>query len=443
MYGITNEDMEYIESKIEKQKQFLKNFSIDFADKSVNMLDNTYSANLNPKKYFAEINNRVNSLFDYAKDNGLRPVFVTLTAPSKYHKKDRFGNYIENPNDTAKALTQIWNKFTNLQVFQKMKKELNHGLVYFRVYEPHKSGVPHLHAMLFIPSRYILQVKKKYKEYFSSSKWGSNKKAIDFRYTWYKEKGGPVGYIMKYITKTFKDENSMKVEHAIYWYIKHKIRRFLSSRTLAPLTIYRKVRYYFKEQYENDFKAVTQMLKDGTIRRLFNNTMIYYIYYNHEIGEIDEVYIWSKNAESILNQRIENKKKTIKLKYQKKEVKKPLKATISEFEEYIYSDIQKAFIKLPVIPSALSDYKLSKYHRLLDEMDIKDLDLAHFQIVKNEMIRRGLLLEERVSPNEFLEYEQTNSMSALANVPLKFCVAEEIDYDVPYTASVQGVFRCY
>ncbi|ADG94084.1 hypothetical protein Arnit_2434 [Arcobacter nitrofigilis DSM 7299] len=76
MYGITNEDMEYIESKIEKQKQFLKNFSIDFADKSVSMLDNTYSANLNPKKYFAEINNRVNSLFDYAKDNGLRPVFV-------------------------------------------------------------------------------------------------------------------------------------------------------------------------------------------------------------------------------------------------------------------------------------------------------------------------------------------------------------------------------
>ncbi|WP_419765446.1 MAG: replication endonuclease [Arcobacter sp.] len=432
MYGITNEDMEYIESKIEKQKQFLKNFSIDFADKSVNMLDNTYSANLNPKKYFAEINNRVNSLFDYAKDNGLRPVFVTLTAPSKYHKKDRFGNYIENPNDTAKALTQIWNKFTNLQVFQKMKKELNHGLVYFRVYEPHKSGVPHLHAMLFIPSKYILQVKKKYKEYFSSSKWGSNKKAIDFRYTWYKEKGGAVGYIMKYITKTFKDENSMKVEHAIYWYIKHKIRRFLSSRTLAPLTIYRKVRYYFKEHYENDFKTVSKMLKDGTIRREFNNTMICYRYYNHDIGEIDEVYLWSKNAESILNQKIPNYHATFKLKYEKKEVKKPLIAQVSEFEKYIFDDIQNAFLRLPVVPSRLSDYKLNKYYRLLDEMDIKDLDLVHFQIVKNEMIKRDLLNEEIVSPNEFSTYEQTTERSALANVPLKFCVAEEIDYDVPF-----------
>ena len=441
MYGITNEDMEYIESKIEKQKQFLKNFSVDFADKSVNMLDNTYSANLNPKKYFAEINNRVNSLFDYAKDNGLRPVFVTLTAPSKYHKKDKFGNYIENPNDTAKALTQIWNKFTNLQVFQKMKKELNHGLVYFRVYEPHKSGVPHMHAMLFIPSRYILPVKKKYKEYFSSSKWGSNKRAIDFRYTWYKESGGAVAYIMKYITKTFKDENSMKVEHAIYWYIKHKIRRFLSSRTLAPLTVYRKVRYYFKDKYENDFKEVTRMLKDGTIRCEFNNTMICYIYYNHDLGEVDEVYIWSKNAELLLNQRKSKKDSTFKLKYQKKEEKKPLIATVSEFEKYIYSDIKDAFVKMPVVPSKLSDYKLNKYYKILDEMDIKDLDLAHFQVTKNEMIKRGLLDEEIVSLNEFSTYEQTNSVSALANVPLKFCVADEIDYDVPYTASTHVNFN--
>ena len=441
MYGIDNEDIEFIEEKLDKQKAFLQNFNMDFGDSSINMLNNTYSANLNPKKYFAEINNRVNSLFNYAKDNGLKPVFVTLTAPSKYHKKDNYGNYIANPNDTAKALTQIWNKFTNLQVFQRMKKDLNHGLVYFRVYEPHKSGVPHLHAMLFIPSTYILPVKKKFKEYFSSNKWGANKKAIDFRYTWYKQSGGAVAYIMKYITKTFKDENSQKIEHAIYWYVKHKIRRFLSSRTLAPLTVYRKIRYYFKEQYENDFKTVTKMLKNGTITREFNNTMICYKYFNPDTGEVDEVYLWSKNAELILNQRLENPHATFKLKYQKKEINKPLIADVNEFERYVYSDNKNKFVKLAVIPSKLSDYNLGKYYRILNDMNINDLDLAHYQIVKNEMIKRDLLSEEIISPNEFQTFEQTNEISALANVPVKFFVPDTVSYDVPYTPCDQGVFR--
>lgn len=433
MYGIDREDIEYIEAKLDKQKEFLKNFSLDFGDSSINMLNNTYSANINPKKYFAEINNRVNSLFNYAKDHGLKPVFVTLTAPSKYHKKDNFGNYIANPNDTAKALTQIWNKFTNLQLFQRMKKELNHGLVYFRVYEPHKSGIPHLHAMLFIPSHYILSVKKKFKEYFSSNKWGANKKAIDFRYTWYKQSGGAVAYIMKYITKTFKDENSQKIEHAIYWYIKHKIRRFLSSRTLAPLTVYRKVRYYFKEHYENDFKAVTKMLRTGAVRREFNDTVISYQYYNHDTGEFDEVILWNKSAELILNQRLQEKEGTFKLKYQKKEIKKALLAEVNEFEKYIYSDNKNSFVKLAVIPSRLSDYKLAQYYKILKAKNVNELDLVHYQIVKNELIKRELLNEVKVSPNEIINLLPTETeCKAVANVPLTFSVPETVDYDVPF-----------
>ncbi|MDY0015100.1 MAG: replication endonuclease [Bacteroidales bacterium] len=289
MYGITDEDIEYIDSKIQRQIDFLKNFNLDLGDKTINMLDNTYSANLNPKKYFAEINNRVNSMFDYARDHGLKPVFITLTVPSKYHRSNA------SHNETAKILTKVWNKFTNLQIFQKMKKELNHGLVYFRVYEPHKSGVPHMHAMLFLPSSYILPVKKKFKEYFSSDRLGTNRKAMDFKYTWYKEKGGAVAYIMKYITKTFKDEQSQQIEHAVYWYIKHKIRRFLSSRTLAPLTVYRKVRYYFKDKFQQDFKKVSNMWKNGTIQRFFNGDVITYMYLDPDSGEVEEKIVYMKN----------------------------------------------------------------------------------------------------------------------------------------------------
>ena len=183
------------------------------------------------------------------------------------------------------------------------------------------------------------------------------------------------------------------------------------------------------------------MLKDGAIRKEFNDTMISYTYYNHETGEFDDVTIWSKNAESILNQRIPNYHATFKLKYTKKEVKKPLIARVNDYEKYIYSDIQNAFVKLTVISSKLSDYKLMNYYQILDGVEIRDLDLVHFQLVKNEMIKRGLLDEEIISLNEIITYEQTNSVSALANAPLKFCVADEIDYCVPFTASTQGVFK--
>ena len=389
------------ENKKHKQKVFLTTGLIDIPNSNKSLLDNTYSANLNPKKYFAEINNRVNTMFNNAKDKGLKPVFVTLTAPSKYHKKYEDGTLVINPNETAKALTQVWNKFTNLQVFQRMKKELGYGLVYFRVYEPHKSAVPHLHAMIFIPSSYILEVKRKYKEYFSNtSKWGANKKAIDFKYTWYKQGGGAVGYIMKYITKTFKDETTNIIQHSVYWYIKHKVRRFLSSRTLAPLSIYRKVRYYFKKLYKDDFKIITQKLEAGVIYKSFNDTQINYIYYNHDIGEIEDITIWSKNADLILNKRRDEQIKFHHSKQQRDNFKyikplpiqKPLTAIVDGITKYIFSKSLNKFIELTIIPSKLKNYQLYTYFKKLEDTPVEELNIQHYLITKNEMIRRRLLV---------------------------------------------------
>jgi hypothetical protein len=52
----------------------------------------------------------------------LKPVFITLTAPAKFHKLNVNGDLKIKPNETAKELTQIFNKFTNLRIFQKIKK---------------------------------------------------------------------------------------------------------------------------------------------------------------------------------------------------------------------------------------------------------------------------------------------------------------------------------
>jgi len=424
MYGITQDDIEFIDAKIDYQKQYLKNFNIDFYDKNINMLDNTYSANLNPKKYFAEINNRVNTIFVNAKDKGLKPVFVTLTAPSQYHKKDNNGNLVIDPNETAKALTKVWNKFTNLQVFQKMKKELGYGLVYFRVYEPHKSAVPHLHAMIFIPVNYILEVKRKYKEYFSSSKWGANEKAIDFKYTWYKNKGGAIGYIMKYITKTFKDENNdNKIQYAVYWYIKHKVRRFLSSRTLAPLSIYRKIRYFFKDKYQNDFLIISQKLNAGVIYKSFEDTQICYMFYNHDTGEVEDIIIWSKNIDLILNKRLNEKIENIRSKKAREEFKvncknnlnnkstlknttnnNTLTVLVNGIKSYILNKDTNKFIKIQTIPSKLKDYQLIQYYKKLQQQNLTTFNqIQHFLLTQNEMIKRELKSGVIESLNDTIE----------------------------------------
>jgi hypothetical protein len=392
MYGISSKDINSIDKNIEFQKNWLENFSIDFSNKTVNMLDNTYSANLNPKKYFAEINNRVNTMVANAKEQGLKPIFITITAPSKFHRKYENGDFVISPNETAKEMTQIWNKFTNLQVFQKMKKDLDISLTYFRVYEPHKSGVPHLHALLFLPSSYILQIKKRFYEYFTNkNKWGSNIGGVGFRYTWYKEKGGAVGYVMKYILKTFKDSNSTAVQHSVYWYIKHNVRRFLSSRSLAPLTMYRKVRYYFKNRFNNDLKDISRMISNGSIYKFFNDTVINYRYVDIDTGEVEEIVIWSKNADLILNSKVHTKNDTIKLSYVKKENREIKKQDFTNFAKYIPTQ-SNSWDGMPIVPSRMKDYQLISYYKKLDSQDITSLNLQHFNITRNEMIKRCLLV---------------------------------------------------
>lgn len=434
MYGITKEDIQVIDIKLEEQRKYITSRFFDFGDESKSALEFTYSANLNPKKYFAEMNNRINSIFDYAKELNLKPVFCTITAPSKYHKcfedGNKRGQLIINPNETAKELTQIFNKFTNLRIFQRMKKQLGHGLIYFRVYEPHKSGVPHLHAMLFVPTDYILDIKKKFYEYFTNKvKWGNNRKSLDFKYTWYNSAGGAIAYIMKYVTKTFKNENDKSTQYASYWYIKHNIRRFLCSRTLAPLTIYRKIRYFFKNQ-KNDYLKVTELIKNNQIHRLFENTTYSYMRFNYETGEIEDITVWQKNTDLILRSRIKLNE-TFKLEYKKKEHKKALSVFVNDFVKYVHSETLNKFVLLPVIPSKLKDYQLNNYYRILENTDIDSLDLVHFELVKNEMIKRGFLNQTPTNLNEFIKDFNFNPfMSSIEKV--KFSRVFEQDFNIPF-----------
>ena len=430
MYGISTYDIQTIDTKLELQRKYICSRFFDFGEETKSAIEFTYSANLNPKKYFAEMNNRINSIFEYAKQLKLKPVFVTLTAPAKYHKLNVNGDLKINPNETAKELTQIFNKFTNLRIFQKMKKDLGHGLIYFRVYEPHKSGVPHLHAMLFLPTDYILDIKKKFFSYFTDKvKWGNNRKSIDFKYTWYNSAGGAIAYIMKYVTKTFKNENSNDIQYASYWYIKHNIRRFLCSRTLAPLLVYRKVRHFFKK-HDNDYLKVTELIRNNQIYKLFDNTTYAYMRYNHELGEVEDITVWQKSTNLILQSRIKTNE-TFKLEYKKKEYKKALSVFVNDFVKYVHSDKLNKFVLLQVVPIKLKDYQLNNYYHILENTDIDNLDLVQFELTKNEMIKRGFLQDIPTNMNELIKHINFNPFLSSIEI-IKFSRAIEIDLNIPF-----------
>ncbi len=433
MYGVDFEDKCLIDRKLDKQKEFLENFVIDFGDKSFSLLDNAYSANLNPKKYFSEINNRVNSINKYAKSNGLMPVFITLTAPSKYHPQRTINKkkkiFVDNPNyayknnfngavkDSARLLSDLWHKFTSLQIVRKMKKETGHGLIYFRVFEPHESGIPHIHAMLYIPKKFVLPIKKRFFEYFKTHKKHKILQ-LQYKYTWYKDKGGAVAYMMKYITKTFKNAQTDILDDSAYWYVKHRIIRFSNSRLLAPLAVYRKVRYFFKDDFEDDYLYISNLFNSGDIQYYFNKTMINYRCYNPDEDDY-EITLYSKRFIPNLSKKkyiyayidkdgnkkykeilIDDFKSRIKLKYNKREriVKKDIPLIIND-KEYVLLE-NGIIIKKVVTPAFLDDQQLINYYYHLNKnIDDNYINLSHYGVEKKEMIKRKILNDIDISLN--------------------------------------------
>lgn len=427
MYGIDLQDKEYIDNKLENQKKFLKEFVIDFGGKEIDMLDNTYSANINPKKYFSEINNRVNSIHRFGRDNGLMAVFITITAPSIYHpyrtinKKKNIK--IPNPNysfincfnkgvkEAVSVLSDMWHKFTSLQVIRKMKESTGHGLIYFRVYEPTKDGVPHIHAMVYIPKNWVLKIKKKFYEHFK--KIGI--KQLQFKYTWYKDKGGAVAYMMKYITKTFRNAETGVMDDCAYWYIKHRIIRFCSSRSLAPLSVYRKVRYFFKDKKDDDYLYVSHLYNKNIIQKLFNGQVIEYKSYDYNNDEFIEHILYNKayipelsdkkyitvyldkNGKKKYREISLSHKSTIKLTYKKRK-KRTYIPIIIDGVEYAQKDNQ--LVKRVVPVSRFKDFDLIKYFNRLDS-DIDNVDLKHYGLVRNEMIKRNYLDSKLEDLNSF------------------------------------------
>lgn len=260
MYGLTEEIKEQAKRKIKKQEIYLTTHCFNKGTNNIRMIDVIKTPIFNSKRYVSEVNHRVYNLHEYAISKNLKNIFGTITLPTEYHhfKTLKNGKIIPNPkyqnytpNDGAKELSKMFKSLIDLRIYRDIDKN---DKCYFRVYEPHKDGTPHLHFSMFVPEDKINEIIEKFKQYI-------NENYEDLQVKFETNIKNPVSYLMKYILKTFDDlrkENSTITDLSL-WYVANNITRFYTSRTLISLDIYRKLNGKYT------LLQLTRMYKDREI----------------------------------------------------------------------------------------------------------------------------------------------------------------------------------
>jgi hypothetical protein len=280
-YGLYENDLETIREKLERQRHFLE-FSYVTNDKTgqiFNLKDCIVSSNHNPQRYYAEIQNRINTLEREATNANLTPVFLTMTLPSEFHEMKTFnGKLVPNPKyngTTPKEAVKILTKqFAKLRQDRSLKELTKAQRMYYRVNEPHKDGTPHTHILLFIPKEQINRVETAFKRLFLQvgNKFEKNIKSAS-------------SYIMKYINKTLpmsKEQISEKDKYINAWYVKHRVNRFCSSRSMAPMYLYRLLSHRFSlygltQVRKGDSLKVLARLEDNKIMEIWDDEELLFV----------------------------------------------------------------------------------------------------------------------------------------------------------------------
>ncbi len=269
MFGLDEADFSIVKQKIDKQRKFLQSFKfVNSFGEERSLLSVSKSANFS-STYYAEVANRTNTIHMLSIKHELVPVFLTITLNGCF-RKALVGNFatfttkdirslpIEQKQklnegapfsirDLVNVLNHNFHKFT-MRFRNAYKGEV---FQYIRTFEPHKKdGVPHIHALIYAPRHTIPYLLKIYKDVFYAPQNLRNERLTSAQIANGEINGfqtsinNATGYVMKYITKTFINFNETDdINEVQAWFIKHKIRRFLSSQNPIPLWVYRKINF--------------------------------------------------------------------------------------------------------------------------------------------------------------------------------------------------------
>lgn len=191
--------------------EFLKSCDLENREtgERIDLISKVMGSISNPEIRRMELMNTIAGIERYAAAEGDVGMFITLTAPSKYHPTRQVGkgesktvqlnhgwnDEAFNPKDAQRYLCRIWSlmrtafKDNDLQVY---------GL---RVVEPHHDGTPHWHMMLFCNPRQrnqIIEIMRRYALKEDGDERGAARNRFQAKHL---NRGGAAGYIAKYISK--------------------------------------------------------------------------------------------------------------------------------------------------------------------------------------------------------------------------------------------------
>ena len=426
-YGLHSFDVENIQTKINKQKDYMENSTFMTSNGTCKtLLDVSMSANIS-ERYYAQLVNKVNTLQQAMTNLDLTPVFLTITHDGWLHdlyygdysrfedkhlndlpENDKHGYFKTKAHlretftvhDIYQIMRWKWEKLIGTTILREVRKTST--MAYLFATEPHESGVPHAHVLVYIPHWALDKLKKEFVKIFNapmnitqdkkrlSPEQIANGELNGFQWTI----SNPVGYILKYVTKSFMDiKNQAQIDELQAWYIKHRIVRFTTSHTLVPQWVYNKV-YPLENDwlYLSDLKINSMCewsaeddyfkFEDTKLgKTLMYNRGLYLMFQDgelvHEFGEMKEL-----KEPNTMRYRdkfvIREKRKVIKI-------------------ELFNSKGQK--IELYPKPIAhRKNYDLVQYYHTLNP---ELCNLQHFGLVQNECIKRGLVEGQVQSLNDF------------------------------------------
>jgi hypothetical protein len=252
----------FINTSIEKEKQQKKYVeNIDVIDKNGVVKPLTYDFLKISFDNYLNIVQRTTYLqnLQQQKDEKHIGFFITLTLPTQYHPyKNNNQNYNENYddsltiNDGYKVLIDIFKKVQKDLYDVENNKKVN--LDFIKVVEYHKSMVPHLHGVVFVPERLVKRFKQHIINVFGNVKLQTIKdeKTNKIKYVENKNIGRSeveqlndiervVPYLLKYIKKSLNPLNERDYHLLNGWKKVNKIRVFTMSNVSIPRFISKKL----------------------------------------------------------------------------------------------------------------------------------------------------------------------------------------------------------
>ncbi|MDP8173660.1 replication endonuclease [Pasteurella skyensis] len=202
---VSNERLSAFKQQKEANYKFIKNCIItNILDENeqLELLDTWLKSSSNPKIRRIELMTRLSGFEEYAEAKEHQAVFITLTAPSKYHAMRSNGGVNPKWNGASPIQTQAYLK----GVWAKIRTALSNRNIKtygFRIVEPHHDATPHWHLMLFAIPNDISTIKDTFKKY-AYQEDGGEKGAKEHRLKFDdidKAKGGATAYLAKYISK--------------------------------------------------------------------------------------------------------------------------------------------------------------------------------------------------------------------------------------------------